>query len=717
MHAEASSPLGAFGVLDTGSLFHLLSALDGGSLVRLGACRCVVSVGATTHFRGAPLISAARGACRPVVPEQPDTTSDTHLTLVGRRLARRSTALHAVCLPDTSLWKRVMERDFAAVLPHVRAHLARPGANDTSFRPRHPLVAQYATARQLASLSTAAWTQPVSAFRLRAHSFAPREGSSLAQLTAGSVLIIGGWTNMGLANDVMCMRTVVAQGHSRIPPLDAQGPRRVPTMECSPCRSVGMSMPPRYGHSATAVRAVPPGSAPDAAPLPCVVIHGGMMSGGYTGEMEDTWLLYPDANSVAEAQQKQMEPGWEATALWRWKRLDPPERTPIPPARGYHAACASPDGTRVYIFGGIADQESLGDGWVLDTRDWTWSRLASATPVMPDARFGASMLFLPATDPHTLWLFGGSDGADLLRDGDDKMDVWALDTRTAEWKQVQPANTAPFPRNLGRCHTAVAVGTKVLFFGGSCLTSRSVSWFCTQSLTFGAPLLAKCLAVGVTDGNASLHNYDSAASFLQMDTATAATGWLSLPSVHAASPSTVDRVGVAPTSRLTHLAALLDGTRMLLTCGWQRGPSSRGCVNDVWLLDLAPARGSQVRAKPQQPEPFEEAWVEDEDDDGDFLEDEEDEDFIMDEEDDEEDMLAGLQQYQEDIDGEVPMMFDSDDEEEDGMAEDPEEWADARVAAGDDEDDSGAEEEAGASDGAAPGEEPSADVETAADAE
>ena len=50
--AEASSPLGVFGVLDTGSLFHLLSALDGSSLVRLGACRCVMSVCAATHGRG-----------------------------------------------------------------------------------------------------------------------------------------------------------------------------------------------------------------------------------------------------------------------------------------------------------------------------------------------------------------------------------------------------------------------------------------------------------------------------------------------------------------------------------------------------------------------------------------------------------------------------------------------------------------------------------------
>ena len=594
------------------------------------------------------------------------------------------------------------------MLAHVQASLARPGPDDTSFRSKHPLVANYATARQLASLSTAAWTQPVAAFRLRAHSFAPREGSALAQLTAGSVLVIGGWTNMGLANDVMCMRTVVAQGGwSRIPPRDSKGPRRVPQMECSPCRSTGMSMPPRYGHSSTAGRAVLPGSAPNAAPLPCVVIHGGMMSGGYTGEMEDTWLLYPDADSVAESQS---EPGWEATALWRWKRLDPPERTPMPPARGYHAACASPDGTRVYIFGGIADQESLGDGWVLNTGDWTWSRLASATPVMPDARFGATLHFLPATDPHTLWLFGGSDGADLLRDGDDKADVWALDTRTSEWKQVTPANEPSFPRNLGRCHSAVVVGTKVLFFGGSCLTSRSVSWFCTQTLTFGAPLLAKCLSVGVTDGAASLLNYESDGSFVQ--TATAGTGWVSLPSVQAASPAMLDRAGQAPTSRLTHLAALLDGTRMLLTCGWQRGPSSRGCVNDVWLLDLAPAHGTQARAKPQQPEPYDRGV--DEDDDFEEEDEEDDGEWIM----DGEDILAALQQqYQDEMDPphEGVPMFDSDDEdgddEEDEMAEDPEEWADARFAAGDDEDDSGAEEEAG-SDGA----EPSADVETAADA-
>ena len=602
------------------------------------------------------------------------------------------------------------ERDCAAVLAHVQASLARPGPDDTFRSTKHPLVANYATARQLASLSTAAWTQPLASFRLRPYSFVQREGSALAQLTTGSVLIIGGWTNMGLANDVMCMRTVTAQGSgSRIPPQDPKGPRRVPQMECSPCRSSGMSMPPRYGHSATAVQAVPPGSAPNAAPLPCVVIHGGMMSGGYTGEMEDTWLLYPDADSVEASQ---LEPGWEATALWRWKRLDPPERTPMPPARGYHAACASPDGTRVYIFGGIADQESLGDGWVLNTGDWTWSRLVSATPVMPDARFGASLHFLPATDPHTLWLFGGTNGADLLRDGVDKTDVWALDTRTSEWKQVTPANEPPFRRNLGRCHSAVVVGTKVLFFGGSCFTSRSVSWFCTQTLTFGAPLLAKSLAVGVTDGNSSLLNYESNGGFGH-------SAIVSLPNDPAASPAMMDRAGQAPTSRLTHLAALLDGTRMLLTCGWQRGPTYRGCVNDVWLLDLAPAHGTLARAKAQQPEPYDRGVDEDKDDDFEEEDEEDDGDWVV----DEEDIVAALQeQYPDEMDPphEGVPMFDSDfedgDDEEEEMAEDPEEWADARVAAGDDEDDSGAEEEAGGSDGA-PGVEPSADVvETAAGA-
>ena len=48
--AEAST-LGVFGALDTGSLFHLLSVLDGSSLVRLGACRCVTSVCASGCYQ------------------------------------------------------------------------------------------------------------------------------------------------------------------------------------------------------------------------------------------------------------------------------------------------------------------------------------------------------------------------------------------------------------------------------------------------------------------------------------------------------------------------------------------------------------------------------------------------------------------------------------------------------------------------------------------
>ena len=610
-----------------------------------------------------------------------------------------STALHAVCLPDAGLWRRATERDFKAVLPHVRVSLQRPGPDDEA-RGDRPHVATYATAHQLQSLSTVAWTQPESTHELQAHSFAPREGSSLAQLTPGSVLVIGGWTNMGLANDVICMRKEEEQGgwwNIRLG-ADADSPRRVPCMEVSPCRVTGMSMPPRYGHSATAVRAVSPGSAPDAAPVPCVVVHGGMMSGGYTGEMDDTWLLYPDAASLVGCR---FEPGWEASALWRWKRVGPPDRGPFPPSRGYHAACASPDGTRVYIFGGIAGQESVGDGWVLNTTDWTWARLLAGTPVVPDARFGASLLSVPASGAHTLWLFGGSDGADLLRDGDDKTDVWTLDTRTAEWKEVQPANEPPFPRNLGRCHSSVVVGTKVVFYGGSALTSRSLSWFDTQTLTFGAPRVAKCLARGLTDGSQSMLGYlerrnEGGASELVFGNRP--TG--------AALPTTLfhDRLGAVPTSRLTHLAALLDGSRMLLTCGWQRSPYSRGCVNDVWLLDLAPARGTVARARPQQAEPGGGAV----DDDGDPFEDEEEEeeDFGDDEEEedfgdeefplDEEMLMAEMGPYMnEPHEGVLMFEGDDDDEDEDEMAEDPEEWADARVAPGDEDDASGSEEEAG----------------------
>jgi hypothetical protein len=301
-----------------------------------------------------------------------------------------------------------------------------------------------------------------------------------------------------------------------------------------------------------------------------LLIFGGMTGGGYTGELNDIWLLKTPQDLDATAPQ-----------------LRPTCSGEMPQRRGYHSACASADGRLLYIFGGIGNNESLASFHVLDTDSWTWTAVTSPSASQPCARFGHSMLLFG----EHLWLFGGGTGGDLLRDGVDLTDVWTYCLRSGEWTQVELVSPAPYSANLGRCHSAVKVGHKALFFGGSMRTSNHVSWFDTQSGAFGAPLVA---------------------------------------------PRTVDdRVPEPlPAPRFTHLAAAV-GSTVLVACGYKHGPFARGCLGDVWSMQLCPDAEQRQRAQQQGPElrlpveligeEEEEGWEEEEEeemDEDDYFDDE-----------------------------------------------------------------------------------------------
>ena len=580
------------------------------------------------------------------------------------------------------------------------AEAPRAGGTASSSRQQpQQHVDEYGTLRRLATLSVAAWSQPL--WSSTADAVIAREGSALARLTHDTCVIIGGWTTMGLANDVVVMRlckpssATLGQVEGDSPNL----PRLVPTLEVQTCsgsrgRVAGPPLPHRYGHSATTVRVVLPGQTEH---VHCVLVFGGMQSGGYTGEQDDAWLLHPDEETVANAWA-----GMWSTVTWRWQRIQSPNRGGAwPPARGYHSACASADGTRVYIFGGIAHHDCVDDLWQLDTTTWTWTALKQGAAAMkPNQRFGSSLVCLPEVSPTTLWLFGGADGADLLRDGEDKTDVWTLDTSTNTWTEVEPANEPLFPRTLGRCHTAVPVGAKVVFFGGSMLTSRAVQWFDAETRMFGAPHVAACLMPGISDGDAQLDRFMDVASFQRSIVRFFRGTRGALETTH------------TPSSRFTHMAALLGGSRMLITCGWQMhgGSGPRGCVNDVWLLDLAPRHGAVARAKAQRPEALiptvTHDWDDDDDDDDEYEEDgsyEEDEDEgVMVEDAGAEGGVVMHYFLGSDGDGaeeEEEEYEDVEEEAEDDpfVAEDPVTREDARTSPGDDEDE--AEDERGSDGG------------------
>jgi hypothetical protein len=129
-------------------------------------------------------------------------------------------------------------------------------------------------------------------------------------------------------------------------------------------------------------------------------------------------------------------------------------------------------------------------------------------------RFGNSCTLLQHLTKHdaatgayecTCLVAGGSNGSDLLRNGQDFQDIWLLKLQaktqlpststattvisdssnnsiTAEWTPITVfADTVrPAQYTLGRCHTAELVGKKVLFFGGSARLNNTIQEFDTD---------------------------------------------------------------------------------------------------------------------------------------------------------------------------------------------------------------------------------------------
>ena len=425
---------------------------------------------------------------------------------------------------EVSLWVGLQARDHAAVAFSLRHRCAAGTLVESSASAR----LRYALGRGLTSLAAGRW-RPLPCRR----SPLPREGSACAVWqNASSVVVVGGWTDRGLSSQGAfprygyCGCCLHALTRTLSIPLLAVSLLQLDehgVLQCSQemvRRSELFSA--RYGHSVTAC-----GTSGDE-----FYIFGGMTAGGYSGELADLGSL-----------QAQYDEDAEPFCYWAVRQAG---AAVWPAARGYHSAAASACGRYLYIFGGIAEGTACGELAVYDTRERAWT-LPTPQGEAPCARFGHSATVFDGG----MWVIGGSTGGDLLRSGEDLTDVWRLDLGTLTWVHVEPANEPPFPANLGRCHSAVLVGDKIVLFGGSAQTSSRVSVFNLRTLAFSSP------AIGLS----------------------AADG---------------------PCKRFTHLAALV-GTQMLMGFGWTFGSARdrRGCLGDWWALDLVPPRPGECR--PQLP--------------------------------------------------------------------------------------------------------------------
>lgn len=109
----------------------------------------------------------------------------------------------------------------------------------------------------------------------------------------------------------------------------------------------------------------------------------------------------------------------------------------LPGPRRDHSLTAYAAGSRVYLFGGRAGGDPLGDLWVYDVEASAWSQLAPDGNA-PAARFGHNAILDPTRGRFVI--FGGQAGGSFFSD------VWAYDPAGNSWSEIAPEGAGPTQR-------------------------------------------------------------------------------------------------------------------------------------------------------------------------------------------------------------------------------------------------------------------------------
>eukprot|EP01038_Epipyxis_sp_PR26KG_P013960 gene13960-18724_t len=232
---------------------------------------------------------------------------------------------------------------------------------------------------------------------------------------------------------------------------------------------------------------------------------------------------------------------------------------------GYHSACVVDiDGdSSMVVFGGLHNNAPTAELEILNIRTNSW-RKGNFSGQQPSPRFGHSCLYIKSS--NIMIFSGGSNGSDLLRDGEELTDIFLLRIIRSQtsnepdqmiWSMISYNNESlspyPFP---GRCHTATSVGSKIIYFGGGAKNSNT---------TIIADISTILLDIKTADlDESSDHTYN----------------------VEFTVPSITTKSGVIispPRPRVSHVSAHI-GRYMIMFGGWSNLNSE---LNDIWLLDLA----------------------------------------------------------------------------------------------------------------------------------
>jgi len=337
------------------------------------------------------------------------------------------------------LWRHFLERDFAGLPGLPSAVPSRATASD--------LQAKWLQCKDICDLNVVEWEKIGRVDSEQTEGLPPsaREGHAAAVCDSRFVAVMGGFV-FSDSLEVHLFDPEAAPGVQWSEPMRP---------ECSYEVHEELVAGQRYGLSATACKGLVDGEMQN-----LIVVFGGCTAGGYVGEVAKVLVLK-----------------WSYDPDSKWPKLQWIDPTPPggaqPLPRAYHSAAWV--GNQLVIYGGICEAETIDELAALDLTTWTWTVHASADidGDKPAPRFGHSATPYRrwrddgTTVPTMVVVGGATSGYDLLRSGRELFDVFELEEaeegRSFRWREVA---TEGAPASCGRCHSAVAVGSKVVLYGG-----------------------------------------------------------------------------------------------------------------------------------------------------------------------------------------------------------------------------------------------------------
>ncbi|ONK63216.1 uncharacterized protein A4U43_C07F12590 [Asparagus officinalis] len=255
-----------------------------------------------------------------------------------------------------------------------------------------------------------------------------------------------------------------------------------------------------------------------------------------------------------------------------------------PPERWGHSACLS-DGL-LYVFGGCCGGLHFSDVLTLNLDTMTWTSLTT-TGHKPGTRDSHSAALIG----HKMIVLGGTNGSKKVND------LHVLDLETKEWSKPNCKGIPPSPRES---HSATVVGNdKLVIFGGSgdgeanylndvhILDLKNMTW--TSPEIKGEPPAPRDSHTAVAIGNKLIiyggdcgDRYHGEVDILDLEVMT----WSRLPVQ-----------GSSPGVRAGH-AAVNIGTKVYII----GGVGDKQYYSDVWVLDSDTCSWSQLDIRGQQPQ-------------------------------------------------------------------------------------------------------------------